>query len=131
MIAGIGVDLVEVARIAAIHRRYGRRLEERLLSRRERAELPATAAARRRRIATSFAAKEAFAKALRCGLRPPATLQAIEVVRDDLGAPSYRLGGKLAALVAARSIASSHLAISDTDSAVVAVAVLERGRGGD
>ena len=130
MIAGIGVDLLEVGRIASLHRRYRDRLEARLLSRSERAALPAAAAARRRRIATSFAAKEAFAKALGTGLRPPVTLTAIEVVRDRLGAPSFRFGRELAQLLAQRAITASHLAISDTDSTVVAVAVLEKG-GGD
>ena len=126
MIAGIGVDLVEVKRIAQMHRRYGARMESRLLSAAERAQLPAADECRRRRIATSFAAKEAFAKALRIGLRPPATLAAIQIMRDDQGAPSYRFDDQLAALLDKRAIGQCHLAISDTEDAVVAVAVLEK-----
>ncbi|MCY4324417.1 MAG: holo-ACP synthase [Betaproteobacteria bacterium] len=129
MIAGIGIDLVEVARIGQLHARYGERLEARLLGAAERAQLPSAAAARRRRLATCFAAKEAFAKAIGTGLRPPATLQAIEVVRDQLGAPSFRLAAPLASLLADRAITASHLSISDTDATVVAVAVIEQANG--
>ena len=130
MIAGIGVDLVEVARIAELHRRYGQRLEARLLGRFEREQLPTAAAARRRRLAVAFAAKEAFAKAIGTGLRPPVTLQAIEIGRDRLGAPSYSFGRELASLLAGRAITASHLSISDTADTVVAVAVLEKSDGG-
>ena len=75
MIHGIGTDIVAVARLRRMWERHGERVLEKLLAPREIDEF-AKAADKGRFLAKRFAAKEAFAKALGTGVRPPATLSA-------------------------------------------------------
>lgn len=125
MILGVGVDLVAVDRMERLHAKWGERLEQRVLAEPERAELPPPGPARTRRIALNYAAKEAFAKAMGTGLRYPVSLRQIRIQRDDRGAPGYAFGPELAAALQERSVARTHLSLSDDGGAAVAVAVLE------
>ncbi len=127
MIAGVGVDLVSLSRFESLHARWGARLERRLFGAGELAELPADPRRRVRRMALAFAAKEAFAKALGTGLRPPASLHRIAVRRDALGAPRCEARGELARELERRSVTAAHLSLSDEGDSAVAVAVLETG----
>lgn len=124
MIYGIGTDIVAVARMRDALARHGGRFAERLL---HPDELPAFAAAREpeRFLAKRFAAKEAFAKALGTGLRPPACLSAIGVSHDALGKPLYIFDEALAEHLARLGL-SSHLSISDEREHVIAFAILEK-----
>lgn len=124
MIYGIGTDIVAVARMRDALARHGERFAQRLL---HPAELDSYAQAREpeRFLAKRFAAKEAFAKALGTGLRPPATLSAIGVAHDALGKPHYFFAEALAASVAELGL-RAHLSISDERDTVVAFAVLEK-----
>ena len=127
MIAGIGVDVVDMKRVGRLHDRWGKRLERRVLSQGEIDRLPGEAGARRRRIALAFAAKEAFAKAYGTGLRWPVTLHQVRVGRDGSGAPTYGFGAALRDGVARRGITGAHLSLSDDGGSAVAVALLESG----
>ncbi len=87
VIYGIGVDLIEIERIAQAITRTGQRLIERLYTDAEQAYCcrqhhPYACYAAR------FAAKEALLKALGTGLRQHMRWRDIEVCRDDLGKPS-------------------------------------------
>ncbi|KAF7599530.1 MAG: holo-ACP synthase [Candidatus Dactylopiibacterium carminicum] len=123
MIHGIGTDIVTIARMREALGRHGERFAERVLAP---AELADYARARdgARFLAKRFAAKEAFAKALGTGLRPPATLAAIGITHDELGKPLYLYDEALAAHLAARGL-RAHLSISDEQQHVVAFAILE------
>lgn len=123
MIYGIGTDIVTIARMRESLARHGERFAQRLL---HPDELEAFALAREpeRFLAKRFAAKEALAKALGTGLRPPATLSAIGVGHDELGKPHYLFGEALAAHLAALKL-SAHLSISDERDTVIAFALLE------
>lgn len=123
MIAGIGTDIVAVARMRDALARHGERFAEHILADGEHEDF-ARAPDKARFLAKRFAAKEAFAKALGTGLRAPATLHAIAVAHDELGKPVYALAPALAELVQARCL-SAHLSISDEKDYVVAFAVLE------
>lgn len=124
MILGIGVDLVQVARVGRMHERHGERLARRILAP---AELGDYAAShdRSRFLAKRFAAKEAFAKALGTGLRAPVLLSNIEIGHDRLGKPEYRFSGQLADWLSARPVNRVHLSISDERDHVVAFAIAE------
>lgn len=124
MIYGIGTDIVAVARMREALARHGERFAQRLL---HPDEFVAYAAAHEpeRFLAKRFAAKEAFAKALGTGLRPPATLSAIGVSHDPLGKPFYVLGAALAERIAELGL-SAQLSISDERDTVVAFAILEK-----
>lgn len=124
MIAGIGTDIVSIARVRASLERHGEAFAERILAPQELIEFRAVRDGARL-LAKRFAAKEAFAKAFGTGLRAPATLHAIAVGHDELGKPVYVFDAPLAAAMRERHW-SAHLSISDEKDNVVAFALIER-----
>lgn len=124
MIAGIGTDLVAVARMRTLHARFGERLARRLLAAAELAEYRG-AARPERLLAKRFAAKEALAKALGTGLRAPVSLTGIAVEHDALGQPRFGYAPALRDWLAARRIGAVHVSISDETEHVVAFVVAE------
>lgn len=125
MIYGIGTDLIEIARMAEAYQRHGARFLNRLLATVEHAEF-AAAADPARFLAKRWAAKEAFAKAVGTGIRPPLSLAGIHVTHDQLGRPGLAFDTAITDYLAERGIAHAHLSLSDERSAVVAFVVLER-----
>ena len=129
MIAGIGLDVAQISRMAAALRRRPERLPQRLLTAEERQEF-----ARRgnspRYLAARFAAKEALAKALGTGLRAPMLASAAAVLNDPAGRPTFRLRPDLAAFVAERGVDVCHLSISHDGDYAAAMVVMERGAEG-
>ena len=98
---GIGIDVVEVARIASAIERQGEPFLTKIFTAGERAycdshKSPAL------HYAARFAAKEAAAKALGTGIGAHAGLHDLEVVRAANGAPQLVLNG------AARDFAEQH-----------------------
>ena len=97
MIAGIGTDIIEIARIEAAYGRHGRRFAERILGPQELLKFERRLARASSRgmafLATRFAAKEAFSKAIGLGMHMPMYWRAIEVVNEPSGATS-RLGAR-------------------------------------
>jgi holo-[acyl-carrier protein] synthase len=67
VVVGLGVDLVELARVARALDRWGSRLVAKLMDDEEAAWLPEEAAARARSLALAIAGKEATSKALGTG----------------------------------------------------------------
>ena len=76
-------------------------------------------------LAARFAAKEAFLKALGLGLRNGMRWQEIEVVRNELGAPSLRLSGQAAELADERKVTAIHLSYSHEGDYATATVILE------
>jgi holo-[acyl-carrier protein] synthase len=92
MIVGLGHDLVNIERIEAALERHEARFLARSFTPDEIAladRVPPCAAT----LAKRWAAKEACAKALGTGIGRGFSMTDIEVVRDDLGAPSLLLHG--------------------------------------
>jgi len=124
VIYGVGMDLVEVARITTAHDRWGVRFARRLLADAELAEWqhhpqPDRFLARR------FAAKEAASKALGTGMRDGVSFQTLSVAHDRLGKPLIRFHGEALALLRQRHIVFAHLSITDERQFAAAVVVLE------
>ncbi|UTH73698.1 holo-ACP synthase [Chromobacterium sp. IIBBL 290-4] len=124
MIYGIGSDLVEIERMAALHQRWGVKAGRRILTVAEQAEFE-NHADPTRFLAKRFAVKEAFAKALGTGVVEPALLTAIGVAHDELGKPLLVLSEALADFVAARGVSRMHVTISDERGHALAFVVLE------
>ncbi|MDX8380396.1 MAG: holo-ACP synthase [Gallionella sp.] len=124
MILGIGTDIVEYARIAAMWQRYGERLAARLLSESELPEYRQQAHPARF-LAKRFAAKEAFAKAVGSGLRHPVSLTRISITHDGLGKPVLQFDPELRRYLAQLGISGHHVSISDERNMIVAFVVLE------
>ena len=128
MIYGIGTDICDMRRIAATLSRRGDRFAEKVLGpheievfRARRAQHDARGTAY---LATRFAAKEAFSKAIGLGMRMPMTWRACEVVKAASGQPQIRLHGELAAWFAARGL-RAHVSVSDETDTATAFVVVE------
>ncbi len=122
----MGVDLVEVSRVAAIIAEKGSRVYQRLLTVAERAYCesrpdPAT------HVAVRLAAKEAVYKALQGSDEARGIgWREIEVTRAPDGRPEARLTGLAATRARELGVRRVLLSLSHTHQAAVAVAVLER-----
>ncbi len=128
MIYGIGTDICDVRRVAAVVARRGERFAEKVLgpheievfrSRRERVEERGL-----RYLATRFSAKEAFSKAIGLGMRMPMSWRHCEVVKAASGKPEIRLHGALAEWFAARRL-RAHVSVTDEADFAASFVVVE------
>lgn len=125
MIAGLGTDIVEVARIV-------RMLEKHPDAFREHTYTPAEIAEGKRRrddctfYAGRWAAKEAAAKALGCGIGKHCSLTDLEVVNGKNGAPELRVSGAAAAFAASRGGGRFLVSISHETDYAAAVVIFEQ-----
>jgi holo-[acyl-carrier protein] synthase len=114
-----GVDIVEIARVADLARRYGDRFGQRVFAVEEWARYrhqPASLAAR-------FAAKEAVIKALGT---PRMALHEIQVTRAEGERPQIQLSGRARARADVLGVKTIALSLSHARAYAVAVVVLER-----
>jgi holo-[acyl-carrier protein] synthase len=128
VIYGIGTDLCDIRRVEALLARRGERFASRVLGPHEievfRARRARVEARGVRYLATRFAAKEAFSKAIGLGMRMPMTWRACEVVKATSGQPRIVLHGALADWFAARAL-SAHVSVSDEADYAAAFVVVE------
>jgi len=124
-IFGIGVDIVEIDRVASSIERFGQSFAEKILHHNE-FERYLELRFKERYLAKRFAAKEAFAKALGTGLVDGVTLPRIEIVNYDSGKPHIVLHEKTKEIFDSLKLHSIHLSISDEKKYAVAQVVLEK-----
>lgn len=125
MILGLGIDIIEVARIRASHERFGERFLQRILLPSEIAyclthKFPAP------HLAARFAAKEAISKAFGTGIGRELGWHDMEVARKESGEPFVVLHGGGLKLLEARGARMVHLSISHTECYAAVVAILEK-----
>jgi holo-[acyl-carrier protein] synthase len=129
LIYGIGTDVCDIDRVAAALARRGERFAEKVLGPHEievfRARHSKVEARGVAYLATRFAAKEAFSKAIGLGLRMPMTWHDCEVVKAPSGKPQIRLHGALAEWFAARRL-QAHVSVSDESRYACAFVVVEQ-----
>lgn len=125
MIYGIGVDLVENERMAAIISRWGSKFLERVFSTHE-MEYCERHAHASINYGARFAAKEAFLKALGIGIGMGIKLNEIEVVNNDKGKPDLFLTGEAKAQIGKRKISKIHLSLTHTRKYSSAIVLLEK-----
>ncbi|MEZ0328680.1 MAG: holo-ACP synthase [Dissulfuribacterales bacterium] len=123
MISGIGVDIVSIHRIERVVMRWGERFLRRIFSHDELAYAmqktnPYIS------LAGMFAAKEACAKALGCGIGSISWLDMC-VERDKKGRPFLSMAEYLLQKITGVSEARMHLTISHDSDNAIAVVVLE------
>ncbi len=94
MVVGLGVDLVETARVDRLLARYGDRFVHRLMDPEEAVRLPPGGSARVRALALAIAGKEAASKALGTGWSRGVRWRDVVVTRDE--PPTVRLRGRAA-----------------------------------
>lgn len=123
-VIGIGIDIVEVRRLAEVIGRHGERFLTRVFTPRE----VAYCLSRKRRdehFAARWAAKEAAFKALRVAFEGAITWRDIEVVTGEMGEPQLRLRGAAAQMARKQGVRRLHLSISHVEPLAVACVVAE------
>ncbi len=126
-VTGIGIDLVEVARVRELLERHGERFKARTFTEAETTYCDACADPAMH-YAARFAAKEAAAKALGTGFAQGVSWRDIEVAREDSGRPVLRLHGGAAERALALGVRACHLSLSHTRELAQAQVVLDGGR---
>lgn len=116
----VGVDILEVERLARGMERYGARFCDRFFTVREQEQCGGRAAS----LAGRFAVKEAVGKALGTGIGDVAWKE-IEVVSDERGRPGLVLHGAAAQLAAENGLDEWAVSVSHTRTHAVGMAVAQ------
>lgn len=124
MIYSIGHDIVENERISSILQKYPFRFIEKILSPTELA-IYFTRHDKVRYLAKRFAAKEAFAKACKTGIRNPILFTAISVINNESGKPDFSFNEEIQQWLDIHQIKYAHLSLSDEVHLSSAFVVLE------
>ena len=127
MVFGIGIDTIEVPRIARSIEIYGEQFLSRIYSAEER-EYSERRPHAAEHLAARFAAKEAYAKALGTGVRRGFVWRDVSVAREWSGRPFIRLLGDMESR-AQKIIGSEfkvHLSITHTKLIAEAIVTIER-----
>jgi holo-[acyl-carrier protein] synthase len=124
MILGLGIDIIEVARIASSLEKFGERFGQRILLPDEMAYClshrhPAPF------VAARFAAKEAISKAFGTGIGAQLGWRDMEIRRKESGEPFVVLHGKGRELFESRKAKQLLVSISHTENYAAVTAVLE------
>ncbi|MEC8798787.1 MAG: holo-ACP synthase [Pseudomonadota bacterium] len=126
MINGVGVDILEKERVFTIHKKYGKRFQERVLGDSEIKAIEGKSLINQIRfISNNFACKEAVAKALGLGFTEGISLKEIEILRKPSGQPFITLNGNTDKVAKNIGIKKFHVSISDTKKLSMAFVVGE------
>ena len=132
MIVGIGTDLCDVRRIRETLARRGDRFAEKVLGDRELAVWRARTARSEvrglRYLATRFAAKEAFSKAIGLGIHMPMAWRRCEILNAESGQPRIVLNDELATWFADKGF-KAHVTVTDEGDLAQAFVVVETDPG--
>ncbi len=113
-----GIDLIEIERIAAAIERHGERFLVRIFTPREIKDC----GGRIESLAARFAAKEATAKALGCGIGDIGWKE-IEIKREENGAPTLLLCGEAARFAREKKLKTWSVSLSHSQSHAIAMIV--------
>jgi len=124
MILGVGIDIIEVARIESSHSKFGERFLQRIL---HPSEIQYCLSHRTPGpfLAVRFATKEAISKAFGTGIGAQLGWHDMEIGRKDTGEPFAILHGKGKELMELRRGTNLRISLSHTQHYATAVAILE------
>lgn len=125
MIRGIGVDIIEIARIRRSIESLGNRFLDKVFTPGEITYCNAKAN-RFQHYAARFAAKEALSKALSTGWAGEFRWKDVEVINEPSGQPRFTLHGSLRDRLAGAGIM---LTMSHSESHVVAMVLVQEDQG--
>lgn len=127
-IAGIGLDIIRVERIQAAYDRFGEKFLRRILGPQEIEIFQRRFDRDPRRgirfLATRFAAKEAFSKAIGLGMHSPMAWSRMQTLNAPGGRPVVRLSDPLASWYSLR-FGTAHVSVTDESDMVAAFVVVE------
>ncbi len=122
MIYGIGIDLVEINRIERIYKKWGDRFTNKILTPREKDSITGTIS---RYLASRFAAKEAFVKALGTGFSESIGLKDIEIISEPNNPPNIKLYGRPLEIQKQKRLKKIFLSISHEKNIAAAMVIIE------
>ena len=130
MIVGIGTDFLQMSRLEAAYERTQGRLAERVLGPDELIVFRQRLARNRKRglafLATRFAAKEAFSKAIGLGMRMPMTWRSLQTLNEPSGKPVTAYSGALATFMRERQW-HAQVTVSDEQEMAIAFVIVSQG----
>lgn len=128
-IYGVGTDIIQIGRIESAFRRHGLRFCERILGPQELEKYQRRCAQSDVRglrfLATRFAAKEAFSKAIGLGMRMPMTWRAMQTLNLSSGKPAVETSGALRDFMHEHRL-RAQVSISDEVEYAVAFVIVEQ-----
>ena len=130
MIIGIGTDILQIERLQAAYDRTNGRLAEKILGPDEMKVFQDRLSRNHKRgiafLATRFAAKEAFSKAIGLGMRMPMTWRSLQTLNEPSGKPVTSYLGTLAQFMQEKNW-EAHVTVSDEqDMAIAHVIVTQK-----
>jgi len=129
MIYGVGTDICKIPRIEAALARHGDRFAKKILGPQEMAKYLSRKAKNPARgirfVATRFAAKEAFSKAIGLGIRMPMTWPAAQMLNEPSGKPTIVCSGVLDEFMKKNKL-SAQVSVSDEEEYAVAFVIVEQ-----
>lgn len=127
-IAGIGLDLLQLDRVQRVYDRHPERFVQRILGAEEiqvfQRRYQRDPKRGVRYLATRFAAKEAFSKAVGLGMRMPMAWSRMQTLNAPGGRPYVKLSEPLASWYAQR-FGPAHVSVTDEQDIVAAYVVVE------
>jgi holo-[acyl-carrier protein] synthase len=129
MIYGIGTDIIQISRVEAALSRHGDRFAEKILGQEELAKYLRRKSKVETRgirfLATRFAAKEAFSKALGLGMHMPMTWRAMQTLNAPSGKPVVVTSGTLQQYMEQNGL-TAQVSITDEAEYAVAFVIVEK-----
>lgn len=129
MIYGIGTDIIQISRIEAALARSGERFAQKILGPEEfdkyKRRMEKVEARGIRFLATRFAAKEAFSKAIGLGMCMPMTWRAMQTLNAPTGKPIVVTTGGLTEFMQQNGL-SAQVSITDEADYAVAFVIVEK-----
>lgn len=123
MIVGTGIDIVEIGRIEAIHKKYENRFLLKILTPNELKYLPVHPTSY---IAGRWAAKEAAVKALGTGFNHGISFLDMEILPSPSGKPELFFFRKAAQMASWLNVKYNYLSISHERTNAIAIVILEK-----
>jgi|TARA_B100000925_G_scaffold210943_1_gene160778 holo-[acyl-carrier protein] synthase len=125
MIFGIGTDIVEVERIKNLSSIS--KFAKKILSQKELNTFNSLNKDQKVYfLSKQFAAKEAISKALGTGIGHEASLNNIEILRDEKGKPFFNAINELSLLISDLGITKTHVSLADESNYAIAMVILEK-----
>jgi len=124
VIFGVGIDIVEVARMEKLAAK-GMQYLETIFTKRER-DYCETRTRKSEHYAARYAAKEAFLKAVGTGWRDGLAFCDIEIINDELGRPQVLLHGEAKNFFDHHQIRQTAISMSHIKEIAIAVVILEK-----
>ena len=125
MIFGIGTDIVEVERIKNLSSIS--KFAKKILSQKELNTFNSLNKDQKVYfLSKQFAAKEAISKALGTGIGHEASLNNIEILRDEKGKPFFNAINELSLLISDLGITKTHVSLADESNYAIAMVILDK-----